>query len=132
MRQATWIVLAGLALGAGCDTAEDRPAAWPFVYAGIVRPACATAGCHSALAVQASVDLSTSAAAYAVLTGSVCGGADVGSAGGNFVVPGHPEASQLMHMLRGDNVARMPPDVPLPDGEIALVERWILEGAPCE
>ena len=32
-------------------------------------------------------------------------------------------------MLRGQEIARMPPDQPLPDADIALIEAWILAGA---
>ena len=38
-----------------------------------------------------------------------------------------------MYLLIGDNVARaMPPDRPLPDVDIDLIENWILAGAPCD
>ena len=49
--------------------------------------------------------------------------------GRNFVVPGDPDASKLVHMLRGDETERMPPDAPLPDADIELIERWIRAGA---
>ena len=32
-------------------------------------------------------------------------------------------------MLRAQGAARMPPDRPLPEADIELVERWILNGA---
>ena len=47
----------------------------------------------------------------------------------NFVVAGEPEHSKLLYQLRGVETLRMPPDAPLPDPYIALIERWILEGA---
>lgn len=123
----------GIALVAACDTAEERPADWDYVHAAILRPSCATAQCHSELASQAGLDLSTPESAYVFLTGGVCGAPEVpGEPAGNFVRPGHPELSQLMHMLRGDSITIMPPDVPLPDVEIAIVEQWILEGATCD
>ncbi len=72
-------------------------------------------------------------AAYILLTGSGCGAPDnPGAPPGNFVRPGHPESSQLMHLLRGEGGLIMPPDSPLPDVEIEIVERWILEGATCD
>ncbi len=127
-----------LALGfvaalAACDDASDRPADWGYVYAAVIEPSCATALCHSKTAARAAVDLSTSASAYAVLVGRVCGAPPLpGDPIGNFVRPGHPESSRLMYLLRGDRTTVMPPDAPLPDGEIAVIERWILEGASCE
>jgi len=48
---------------------------------------------------------------------------------GAFVVPMDPDASQLVHLLRGDEIARMPPDAPLADADIVLVEQWIAAGA---
>ncbi len=118
---------------AGCDAANDRAARWPYVHAAIVRPSCTSSNCHSKLGSQGGVDLSTSDAAYVLFTGRVCGAPDhPGAPPGNFVRPGHPESSELMHLLRGDGGAIMPPDSPLPDVEIDLVERWILEGATCE
>ncbi len=127
------VALGSFAVVAACDAASDRPTDWGYVHTAILEPSCATALCHSKTAARAAVDLSTSPAAYAVLVGRVCGAPPLpGDPIGNFVRPGHPESSRLMYLLRGDRTTVMPPDVPLPDGEIAVVERWILEGAACE
>jgi hypothetical protein len=127
-------LVGGLLSVAACtDTADDRPARWAYVHAAIVQPSCATAGCHSKLTALAGVDLSTMEGAYAVLTGRVCGQpVRPSDPPGNFVFPFAPERSKLLYLLRGDAVDVMPPDVPLPEVEIDLVERWILEGATCE
>ncbi len=118
---------------AGCDAADDRSARWPYVHAAILRPSCTSSNCHSKLGSQGGVDLSTPDAAYVLLTGTVCRAPDnPGAPPGNFVRPGHPESSQLMHLMRGDGGLIMPPDAPLPDAEIDIVERWILEGATCD
>jgi mono/diheme cytochrome c family protein len=47
------------------------------------------------------------------------------------VVPGRPEASELMRRIRGQARPRMPFDGPpyLSEREIALVEQWIAQGA---
>jgi mono/diheme cytochrome c family protein len=47
------------------------------------------------------------------------------------VVPGHPEASELVRRIRGQARPRMPFDGPpyLNEREIALVEQWIAQGA---
>ncbi len=120
------------ALGA-CDAADDRPASWGYLHPAVIAPACATAGCHSQLAAQAGLDLSTRTGAYTVLTGRICGEPPrPEDPPGNYVFAGSPEHSSLMYRLRGDNVRVMPPDQPLADVEIELVERWILEGAACE
>ena len=126
-------LVALIATAAACDGAADRPTDWAYVHTAILRPACATAACHSELGSQAGLDLSTPEAAYLFLTGRVCGAPELpGEPVGNFVRPGHPESSQLLYMLRGDGAPIMPPDVPLPDVEIEIVERWILEGATCD
>jgi mono/diheme cytochrome c family protein len=47
------------------------------------------------------------------------------------VVPGQPQASELLRRIRGQALPRMPFDGPpyLSDAEIALIERWIAAGA---
>ena len=121
------------AAGAGCETVDDRPATWSYLHPAVLEPACATAGCHSQQAARAGVDLSTRTGAYTVLTGRICGAPPrPGDPPGNFVFAGAPEHSKLLYLLRGEDVRVMPPEQPLPDAEIALVERWILDGAACD
>ena len=54
----------------------------------------------------------------------------------NLVTPGKPEDSYLWHKIDGTQVdvggsgSRMPLNSPLHDDEKAIVERWILAGAP--
>jgi mono/diheme cytochrome c family protein len=47
------------------------------------------------------------------------------------IVPGQPDASELLRRIRGQAQPRMPMDGPpyLAAAEIALVERWIAQGA---
>ncbi len=54
-----------------------------------------------------------------------------GSDGGPVVVPGNPEKSELIRRVKGISQPRMPLTGPpyLPDEKIALIERWILDGA---
>ena len=40
-----------------------------------------------------------------------------------------PSGSRLVNMLRARDAPRMPPDRPLTEPDIRLVERWILNGA---
>ena len=46
-----------------------------------------------------------------------------------LVIPGNPGQSRIVNMMRAFGAARMPPDRPLAEADIALVEEWILEGA---
>ncbi len=48
------------------------------------------------------------------------------------VVPGDPDASELVRRIRGESVPRMPFDGPpfLDEAQIRLIEAWIAAGAP--
>ena len=46
-----------------------------------------------------------------------------------LVTPYNPGQSRLVNMLRARDAPRMPPDRPLPEADIELVERWIRNGA---
>lgn len=129
------VVLAVAAFGVtawGCGGQDSRPASWSYVHAAIIRPNCTTASCHSGLTAKAGVNLEDREGAYLVLTGHACDGSNSGQgAPRNFVNPGNPDDSQLTYLLRGEEVQRMPPDVPLPEADINLIEEWIAEGAKC-
>lgn len=58
-------------------------------------------------------------------------GVSAGSENGPVVVPGYPDASPLIHRLRGEAQPRMPLDGPpyLDDDQIAAVAAWIAAGA---
>ena len=47
------------------------------------------------------------------------------------VVPGQPQASELLRRIRGQSLPRMPMDGPpyLSDAEVSLIERWIEQGS---
>lgn len=54
-----------------------------------------------------------------------------GSERGAVLVPGDVDGSELVRRLRGRSVPRMPfLSRPLPDEQIALIERWIEAGLP--
>jgi hypothetical protein len=109
-----------LLLACGAD-GDARPAQWSYLHAAIVRPSCATASCHARSARAGDLDLGTSAAAYQALLGGV--------ERGPFVTPRDPARSRLVYLLEGRETLRMPPDQPLPQADIELIERWILAGA---
>jgi hypothetical protein len=46
-----------------------------------------------------------------------------------LVIPGNPGQSRIVNMMRAFGAARMPPDRPLAEADIALIEEWILAGA---
>jgi hypothetical protein len=46
-----------------------------------------------------------------------------------LVIPGNPGQSRIVNMMRAFGAARMPPDRPLAEADITLIEEWILAGA---
>ena len=131
-------------LAAGCGTKDDRPAAWGYISPAIFQPACAASSCHSRGVAQSGVDFSDPDRGYASLTaswfvdpmGTTDDGCEAWEAKGTVVCPGKPFViaydpgqSRLVSMLRARGAARMPPDRPLPEVDIRLVESWILDGA---
>lgn len=54
-----------------------------------------------------------------------------GGSRGPAIVPGDPAASHLLQAVRGGTgLKAMPPGAPLATNEVAILERWITEGAP--
>ena len=118
------LIVSMLALAA-CVSSDDRPADWPTISATMFEPSCGTGGCHSQLSQVAGVILDTRVAGCRTLVSNPPDGY------GPFVAAGHPETSQLMFLLRGQEIRRMPPDGPLPDADLDRVAAWITAGAHC-
>ncbi len=121
------IVLAALAVGA-CGGEDDRPATLEYITAAILVPSCAAAQCHSAFTQAEGLDFSSVAAARKTITEfGLITQDDTGTTG-------DPDASLLFLVLvspGGDGfVSRMPWDRPMPNADIALIQRWIEDGAP--
>ncbi|MBS1124619.1 MAG: hypothetical protein H6Q90_6847 [Deltaproteobacteria bacterium] len=114
-------LVVGLPLGA-CGTVEDdRPATLEYVTATILAPACANAQCHSAF--HQAKGYAFDSVEHARTTIDVNG----------LVSAGDPEGSFLLTVMTrpgADNASRMPYDEPLPEPDIALISRWIADGAP--
>lgn len=121
------LALACAALGA-CEAVEDRPATWSYIHATIIEPNCTTSNCHTDISRAAGISFDDPDESCQCLTGTTCG--DL--VPGGYVVAGELETSKLWYLLRGDEVPIMPPDVPLPDSEVEIVERWIEGGAQCD
>lgn len=125
-----WVVCVLLSLGTlGACGEDDRPASFAYISAALLRPNCATSGCHSKLTATAGLRLDTREAGYTLLVGGTTVGPHQQNPPQNLVVPGDPVRSVLLQRLRANEVYRMPPDGVLPDADILLIERWILEGA---
>lgn len=144
------IAVAAVALGGGvatgCGATDPRPPAWEYISPAIFEPNCATSSCHSRAAAVAGLDFSTPDRGYTSLTqlwvwivdptGTLAEGCKPMD-GKVFcqrqhrplVTPYDPAESRVVNMLRAASAPRMPPDRPLPEADIRLVERWILNGA---
>jgi hypothetical protein len=121
------------AVGAsGCGgTEDDRDALWSYISPVIIQPNCATSSCHSQGAAVAGLNLSTAAAGHKSLLELhlPLRGMEPPAKPRQLVVPGNPDESRVVNMLRGQGANRMPPDRPLAEADIRLIERWILDGA---
>jgi hypothetical protein len=124
-----------LAVMAGaCGGEEDlRDPVWGYISPAIIQPNCASSSCHSQATAVAGLNLSTAADGRISLVELKLAPRGTGSARTEpprpMVIPFNPAESRVVHMLRADGARRMPPDRPLPEADIALIERWILEGA---
>ena len=152
VNRAHWLTLIGAVafLGSvGCKQVDDRPAEWGYISPAIFQPNCATTSCHNPAAAVSGLDFSTPGNGYASLTklwvwvvfapdAATPTGTPCGTSNGTrvceekerpLVTPYDPAGSRVVNMLRARNAPRMPPDRPLPEADIELVERWILNGA---
>jgi hypothetical protein len=143
-------VLAALAVAgaAGCS-GDSRPAEWGYISPVIMEPNCATASCHSRAAAVSGLDFSDADRGYESLTSlwvwvpnpnaTDKQTLNCGTAGDGvpvceehfrpLVTPYVPDESRLVNVLRGRGAPRMPPDRPLDEADIRLIEQWILDGA---
>ncbi len=138
------------ALSGSCGGPDNRPAEWGYISPALFQPNCATTSCHSPAAAVSGLDFSTPDNGYTSLTGlwvwvvvtdggvAPPAGVPCATINGTFVceqqlrpliTPYDPSGSRVVNMLRARNAPRMPPDRPLPEADIELVERWILNGA---
>jgi hypothetical protein len=109
--------LLALLLVAACGTTPDeRPVTIEVVSLSILAPTCGQVQCHST---------STHLQGYAFDTL-----AEARTSLAKIVKPGDPDRSKLVDVLHETGDKRMPPDSPLNDEDIALIEAWINAGAP--
>ncbi len=132
---------------AGCS-GDSRPAEWSYISPIVMQPNCATASCHSRAAAVSGLDFSDPDRGYKSLNSLwvwvpnpnatdkqtlSCGMANgIPVCEEHFrplVTPYVPSESRLVNVLRARGAPRMPPDRPLSEADIRLVEQWILDGA---
>jgi hypothetical protein len=117
----------------GCGGAEDRPATWSYISPAIIQPNCATSSCHSSGAAVSGLDLSSVKNGYESLFNQKLPPNGLTATRPmvtrRLVTPFSPTESRVVNMLRAYGAPRMPPDRPLAEADIALIEEWIYEGA---
>ena len=111
-------VLLGLALGpsTGLLTASEQDEFFETKVRPIFAAQCQV--CHGEKQQMGGLDLSRRA------------GLNRASGAEPVVVPGNPEASSLIRVLRHESKIKMPPTGKLSDGEIADLTEWVRMGAP--
>lgn len=140
-------LLAVLLYGAACGSSNDgRPVDWQYISPVIFQQNCATVSCHSRAAAVSGLDFSDPERGYLSLTrlrfqiidphasSEDCKpfhGVMVCQRGYRpLITPYDPDQSRLIRLLRDRTSPRMPPDRPLFEADIKLIENWILLGAP--
>lgn len=108
------VLLAAAALAACDQTENDRPPTIEYITAAILQPSCGQATCHSSFRRAEGYAFDTLEEARKSLAG--------------LVIAGDVEGSFLNTVLTR-TVKRMPYDAPLQNKDIALIQRWIDEGA---
>lgn len=122
--------LASVAVAAGVhegrisgQSAVSDPAANPAFYTGHVEPIFQANcyRCHAGLNHRGGLQLDSAA------------GISKGGHDGKVIVPGHPEQSLLVKLIRHEGPANdpmpMPPKSKLSDADIATIEQWVRAGA---
>jgi len=103
----------GSLLGAACGTSpDDRPATLEVVSLAVLAPTCGTVACHSSTTNVEGYAFDTLDGARAALR--------------RLVRAGAPEQSKLLEVITS---RQMPPDAPMADQDVALIEQWIAGGA---
>ncbi len=146
MIKPSWLLLAlPLVFGACGSSTDNRPPEWRYISPVILQPNCATSSCHSRAAAVAGLDFSDPDRGYISLmrlrfqvVDAYANGGDCRPSHGTvvcergyrpLVTPYDPAQSRLVHLLRTQTTPRMPPDRPLLEADIRLIEDWILLGA---
>ncbi|HEV8323537.1 MAG TPA: hypothetical protein VG389_18110 [Myxococcota bacterium] len=125
-------ILTGLVGGCDATGPDPRPATFDFIATTILAPQCATSSCHGRVARAAGLSFETAAESYQSLAEMGALEPSVVGTGPGSNVACNPLllATRAGPSCGGEsgNVT-MPPDAPLPDADVALMEQWLFDGA---
>jgi hypothetical protein len=126
MHRLIWVP--ALALVA-CGTENDqRPRTVQYITEAVLAPSCGNAQCHSSFRNEMGYAFDTVEKAQLSLVGGLVGQITLNA---KEEPEGDATSSLLVNALMGTGtLERMPYDQPLPEPDIALIERWIDYGAP--
>jgi len=127
-----YLLLVLAAVTGACGGEEDsRDPVWRYISPAIVQPNCAASSCHSKSVAAAGLDLSTVDNGYISLVELKLAPRPSTPMvpPRPLVNPYNPGESRVVNMLRATGARRMPPDRPLAEADIQLIESWILNGA---
>src|SRR5258706_12075966 len=117
----THVVCAFVVVLSACAIGRDaRPETADYVVEPILVPYCGRGGCHSSETRARNMAFDTIAGALAALR--------TNQRNQPMITVGMPQKSRLFTVL-SDSQRIMPPDVPLPQADVDLIERWITDGA---
>jgi hypothetical protein len=110
--RARFLLVGLVCLLAACgDEVDDRPLTIEYITVAILAPSCGTVSCHSTSAETENLVLETIEGVQEAIDDGL-------------IVPGRPELSTVLLYMKGIE-EQMPPEGPLPDKDIDLIERWI-------
>jgi hypothetical protein len=101
-------------LVAACGTDDPRPPTVEVIATEILAPTCGQVQCHSTTTMTSGYAFDTLATAKVALR-------QLTSGGGRF--------DRLISVITATGSSRMPPDSPLDDADIALIQTWVGSGA---
>lgn len=122
------LVLIGALLGGAsgaCGVDDDRPATLEYITQTILEPTCAAAECHSAFKMEVGDQFDTVEATRRSIISN--GLVDPGSPGSSFLY--RSITIGVPSMIDFGTTVRMPIEAPMPDADVALIAKWIAEGA---
>ena len=125
------LALLALVLAACGTSNDDRPLTIEYVTAGVLAPTCGAAQCHSTFAAN---DLDIFDTVVGARSSIVRNGLVRLDSLPQYD-PANPGKSALIIWITqtdpfGLGIGRMPWDAPMPNADIAYLERWIAAGAP--